>query len=41
MTTTCTRRPIVEHEDDFVHVVPSNDAFVNQDRVFPPCLDSS
>ncbi len=29
MTTICTRRPIVEHEDDFVHVVPSNDAVVN------------
>ena len=34
-----TRRPIVEHEDDFVHVVPLNDALVNQDHIFPPCHD--
>jgi len=39
-TIICTRRPIVEHQDDFVHVVPLNDAFMNQDRIFPPCHDS-
>ena len=40
MTTICTRRLIVEHEDNFVHLVPSNIAFVNQDRVFPPYHDN-